>query len=378
MRWLEGESGYTTLEPSADPTGGRDIVRHDPKTAATDILVSRRAPRTARAHGPLGLDDYSFSADRSRLLIFTNSKRVWRTNTRGDYWVLDRTSHELYKLGGDAPPASLMHAKFSPDGSRVAFVRSNNIYVEDLHDHRIVRLTTSNSPDLINGTFDWVYEEEFGLRDGFRWSPDGNSIAYWQLDTTGVREFPLVNNTDSLYPRINPIKYPKVGETNAACRVGVVATGGGETRWMKIAGDPRNHYVAFMEWAGDSEKIVLQQFNRHQNTRQRLAGGRPHRPGRHDADRSRRRLDRSTGRDSLDSRQPGFPLAERTRRLAASLQGLASRWQTLAHHGRRFRRDRAGRQSIPSWIGSTSSPLQASQLSAFSSAYTLMAPPRSV
>ena len=164
------------------------------------------------------------------------------------------------------PPASLMHAKFSPDGSRVAYVRSNNIYVEDLRDHRITRLTNSNSTDLINGTFDWVYEEEFGLRDGFRWSPDGNSIAYWQLDTTGVREFPLVNNTDSLYPRINPIKYPKVGETNAACRVGVVPAAGGETRWMKVAGDSRNQYIAFMEWAGNSEKIVLQQFNRHQNT----------------------------------------------------------------------------------------------------------------
>ena len=221
--------------------------------------------RPARTR-PLGIDDYEFSHDRSRLLIYTNSQRVWRTNTRGDYWVLDRTSHELHKLGGDAPPASLMHAKFSPDGSRVAYVRSNNIYVEDLHEHRIIKLTNSNSADLINGTFDWVYEEEFGLRDGFRWSPDGHSIAYWQLDTTGVREFPLVNNTDSLYPRINPIKYPKVGETNAACRVGVVSAAGGETRWMKVAGDPRNHYIAFMEWAGDSDKIVLQQFNRHQNT----------------------------------------------------------------------------------------------------------------
>ncbi len=124
-------------------------------------------------HSPLDLDDYAFSADRSRLLIFTNSQRVWRTNTRGDYWVLDRSSHELRKLGGDAPPASLMHAKFAPGGLRVAYVRSNNIYVEDLRDHRITRLTKSTSPDEINGTFDWVYEEEFGLRDGFRFSPDG-------------------------------------------------------------------------------------------------------------------------------------------------------------------------------------------------------------
>ena len=78
-----------------------------------------------------------------------------------------------------------MHAKFAPDGLRVAYVRSNNIYVEDLRDHRITRLTSSTSPDEINGTFDWVYEEEFGLRDGFRWSPDGTLIAYWQLEYHG-------------------------------------------------------------------------------------------------------------------------------------------------------------------------------------------------
>jgi dipeptidyl-peptidase-4 len=119
--------------------------------------------------------------------------------------------------------------------------------VEDLRDHRITPLTRSTSPDEINGTFDWVYEEEFGLRDGFRWSPDGSKIAYWHLNTTGVREFPIVNNTDSLYPRINPIKYPKVGETNAACRLGVVSSAGGETRWLEVPGDPRNNYIVFIE-----------------------------------------------------------------------------------------------------------------------------------
>ena len=164
---------------------------------------------------PLSVEDYAFSSDRSRLLIFTNSKRVWRTNTRGDYWVLDRAGRELRKLGGSAPASSLMHAKFAPSGLEVAYVRENNIYVEDLLDGRITMLTSSSSADEINGTFDWVYEEEFGLRDGFRWSPDGNLIAYWQLDTRGVPDFPLVNNTDSLYPHITNVKYPKVGERNA-------------------------------------------------------------------------------------------------------------------------------------------------------------------
>jgi dipeptidyl-peptidase 4 len=266
MRWLGDGQGYISLDPSTDATGGRDLVRHDTRSRESTILVPASALIPPGSDAPLAVDDYTFSSDQARLLIFTNSQRVWRTNSRGDYWVLDRSSHELHKLGGDAPPASLMHAKFAPGGSRVAYVRSNNIYVEDVRDHKITQLTTSTSPDLINGTFDWVYEEEFSLRDGYRWSPDGNLIAYWQLDTTGVREFPLVNNTDSLYPRINPIKYPKVGETNAACRVGVVAATGGDTRWLNVPGDPRNHYIAFMEWADNFNHIVLQQLNRHQDT----------------------------------------------------------------------------------------------------------------
>jgi dipeptidyl-peptidase 4 len=266
MRWLPDGSAYLTLESSSDPSGGHDLVLHDPATGKQQVLVPAAQLIPARESAPLAIDDYALTPDRCRLLIFTNSKRVWRTNTRGDYWVLDRTSHELRKLGGDAPASSLMHAKFAPSGLQVSYVRENNIYVEDTVDGHISRLTSSNSPDEINGTFDWVYEEEFGLKDGFRFSPDGNWIAYWQLDTRGVPVFPLVNNTDSLYPRIQPIKYPKVGEKNAACRVGVVSVKGGETRWINVPGDPRDNYIAYLDWAGSSDHVTLQQFNRHQNT----------------------------------------------------------------------------------------------------------------
>jgi dipeptidyl-peptidase 4 len=266
IRWLPDGSGYVTLEPSGETPGGRDLVSHDPATGAKRVLVSAAELIPPKESSPLSIEDYAFSRDRSRLLVFTNSKRVWRANTRGDFWVLDRAARELHKLGGDAAASSLMHAKFAPDGSRVAYVRENNIYVEDLVDGRIIALTDSKSVDEINGTFDWVYEEEFGLRDGFRFSPDGKSIAYWQLDTRGVPDFPLVNNTDSLYPRITNVKYPKVGEKNAACRVGVVSASGGETRWINVPGDPRDNYIAYVEWAGNSRDVVLQQFNRHQNT----------------------------------------------------------------------------------------------------------------
>ena len=118
---------------------------------------------------------------------------------------------------------------------------------------------------MISGTFDWVYEEEFGLRDGFQWSPDGKSIAYWQIDTRNVPKFPLVNNTDSLYPRVTWFAYPKVGQRNPACRIGVVNCESGKTRWVNLPGNLRNHYVPRMQWVANSNELLLQQFNRLQN-----------------------------------------------------------------------------------------------------------------
>ena len=127
-----------------------------------------------------------------------------------------------------------MFAKFSPDGSRVGYVRENNIYVEDLSKAAgsgINQITKDGGRYIINGTFDWVYEEELFCRDGWRWSPDGKQIAYWQLNSEGVKEFQLVNNTAGLYPVITSFPYPKAGEKNSAARVGVVGSSGGNTRW---------------------------------------------------------------------------------------------------------------------------------------------------
>ncbi len=265
-RWLPEGCGYLRMEDSKDPAGGRDIVCYDAATGDSEVLVPASDLVPPGRSAALSVEGYTLSEDRSLVLIYTNSRRVWRRNTRGDYWLLDRSSRELRKLGGDAGPSTLMFAKLSPTGRHVAYVREKNIYVEDLPERRITRLTTLESPDVINGTFDWVYEEELGLRDGIRWSPDGKSIAYWQLDTSGVREFTMINNTDALYPRLIQFKYPKVGEKNSACRVGVVGVEGGATRWLEVPGDPRNHYVARMDWATGSEEIIIQQLNRLQNT----------------------------------------------------------------------------------------------------------------
>ena len=142
-----------------------------------------------------------------------------------------------------------MFAKFSPDGKSVAFVRANNIYVQDLATDQIRALTNDGSATLINGTTDWVTEEELSLRDAFRWSPDSQSIAYWQFDTTGVGEYSLINDTKDEYPVVTTYPYPQPGTTNSAVKVGVVSVQGGATKWMDLPGDPRNHYVA-RAWSG--------------------------------------------------------------------------------------------------------------------------------
>ena len=272
--WLEDGTGYTILERAGSEQKRFNIVKYNFTTGKREVLVPSERLIPSGKKSPLSVEGYEWSKDRTKLLIFTNTKRVWRQNTRGDYWVLDLKDWTLHKLGGDAEPSTLMFAKFSPDGNRVGYVIKNNIYVEDLRTKEIIALTRNGSENIINGTFDWVYEEELGLRDGFRWSPDGKWIAYWQLNTEGVKTFYMINNIDSLYPKLIPIKYPKVGTRNSATRIGIVSSSGGETRWFKLEGDPRNHYLARMEWAESAEEVCFQRLNRLQNTNWFMIGNR--------------------------------------------------------------------------------------------------------
>jgi dipeptidyl-peptidase 4 len=271
-RWMPDGGTYTTLEPSTDAKEGRDLVLYTAATGTRRVLVSASRLVPEGASSPLSVDDYAWSPDGQVLIVFTNTKRVWRQNTRGDYWTYDMRTARLRKLGAGFDPSTLMFAKLSPDGRLAAYVVKGNLHVEDLASGRVTRLTTDGNDDIINGTSDWVYEEEFDLRDGFRWSPDSRAIAFWRFDTRGVPVFSMVNNTAALYPTVVQFKYPKAGEANSAVQVGVVSVADGRTVWMKTAGDPRQIYIPRLEWAGSSREVVFQQLNRLQNTNQVVVG----------------------------------------------------------------------------------------------------------
>ena len=251
-RWVEGGKAYVTQRARIDTaTGARQELPPEP---------SYKPPQLDRA-----LTNGTPSADGQKLLFAVNSHTVMIRKTASDYWVLDKSDNSWHKLGGKAT-GGLLFAKFSPDGTRVAYLGDHyNLYVEDIRTGAVKQLTTDASDDIIDGTSDWNNNEEFGLADCFLWSPDGTKIAYYQFDQSGVPEFALINYTDALYPAITKYKYPKAGQTNSAVRVGVVSATGGPTRWVKTLGDPRNTYIPHVEWMEDGE-LIVQHMNRLQNT----------------------------------------------------------------------------------------------------------------
>lgn len=265
ISWLKDGEGYSTLEWN-DEVKANDVVRYEAKDDKRSILIPAEKFINTETGQPIEVSSFQWSTDNTKILIFNNTTRVWRYHTRGDYWVLDLKANKLRQLGKTMPESTMMFAKFSPDGTKVAYVSNNNIYVEEVESGEITSLTTDGSQSIVNGTFDWVYEEEFDCRDGFRWSPDGEHIAYWQSDTSGTGVFYMINNVDSIYSSLVPIPYPKAGTTNSAVKVGYVSSKGGTTTWINIPGDSRNNYLPRMEFIPGENKLFIQQLNRPQNS----------------------------------------------------------------------------------------------------------------
>ncbi len=252
FKWFKDNS-YLRLDAG-------DIVQVTPGDSRKVIF----ADLSPEGKAALPVTDFWPSPDGSKVLIFNNDKKVWRLNTRGDYWVFDRTTGQRKQLGAGLAPSSLMFAEFSPDLTKVAYVSEYNVYCEDLATGKITPLTTDGTRRHINGTFDWAYEEEFACRDGIQWSPDSKTIAFWQIDATKIRDFYMINNTDSVYSKIVPVEYPTAGQSPSPARIGLVDVTTQATRWVPIPGDPQQHYIPRIEWSS-ADELFVQQLNRKQN-----------------------------------------------------------------------------------------------------------------
>ena len=258
IRWAKDGNSYYQIKESG--IVAISLPKNEEKIVLDPSILYANSNK-----GMGAIKDFEISADGTKILLYTNSKKVWRYETRGDYFVADLKTKEMIKIGKDRPASSLMFAKFSPDGNKVAYVSKHNIYVDDLSTRSTKALTTDGTDRIINGTFDWVYEEEFDCRDGFRWSPDGATIAYWQLDARDIRNFLMINNTDSIYSFNVPVEYPKVGQNPSACKVGIVDINTAATKWLSVPGSEVQNYIPRMDWIPNTNEVILQQLNREQN-----------------------------------------------------------------------------------------------------------------
>jgi dipeptidyl-peptidase 4 len=261
-QWVHGGAARERVE--RNPAGGDEIVRYDTATGKRHVWMSVEQLTPPQLGKPLTGFRYSSTTNGSVFLFAVNPTQVAVRNTGYEYWVTDRSKRSWRKLGG-AGKSPLLNARLSPNGDSVAYTRDNNLYVENVATGKIKSLTRDGSKLLMNGVLDWVYQEEFELRDAFKWSPDGKRIAYMQFDETSVPEFALINYTDSLYPKITKYPYPKAGQTNPAVRVGIVNVSGGKTHWVETPGDARNNYIPRIEWTPDSRELLVQRLNRRQN-----------------------------------------------------------------------------------------------------------------
>jgi len=256
IQWIEDGAAYVTV------VNGNELSRWDSKTLEKSVFVPGSA--LVRNGNPIVIESFSLSDDESKVLIFTNSSRVWRSNTKGDYFVYDLNSKNLKHLGSQFESSSLMFAKFSADNSQVAYVHQFNLYLENFATGNVTQLTSDGTDKIINGTFDWAYEEEFGKRDGFQWSPDAKFISYWQIDASNIGTFYMINNTESVYSKPIPLQYPKVGEEPAGAKIGLIDMDSKKTKWIPIPGGEKENYLPGMQWINE-DLLLIQQMNRKQN-----------------------------------------------------------------------------------------------------------------
>jgi len=208
------------------------------------------------------LGGYEFSSDEKKMLIMTNQTPIYRRSFTADYFVYDLQTKKIEALSLNG---AQQLATFSPDASKIAFVRKNNMFIKDLKSGEEKQITNDGQFNyIINGACDWVYEEEFGFAKAFAWAPDGKKIAYYRFDEERVKQFNMNMFNRQLYPDNYAFKYPKAGEENSIVSIHVYNLESDKTLKMDV-GQETDQYIARIKWTRDANMLSMMRLNRLQN-----------------------------------------------------------------------------------------------------------------
>lgn len=256
FQWIPGarEFSFIKMNPTEKVP---EIYSHNIMTGEAKVLVGAENLKLSGQEKPISLGTYKWSGDGSRLLL-TGTLLARTLKTGGAFFVYDMKEGKIIYTGESEDEQE--NIEFSPDGKKVSFVRGNNLYVCNIADGKTTQLTNDGSDVIINGAFDWVYEEEFSIITAYQWSPDSKSIAFWRMDQSNVPKFAF-QKYDSLYLNFHEMRYPKPGAKNSLVQIGVVDIESKNTVWMDI-GKETDIYIPRIKFTKDPGKLAIQRLDR--------------------------------------------------------------------------------------------------------------------
>jgi dipeptidyl-peptidase 4 len=263
IRWIDGGKAFSYQQYDSLKKAIQ-VWKYTIASGKREVLIDASMLSDDTSKAIFQYTSYQWSPDGQKVLFVSappERQYLSRLTPGGNYFLYDMKKKDFQRLTNRNE--TQYNQKFSPDGSKLGFVRRNDIYYLDIGQRTEIQITTDGAEHVINGKFDWVYEEEFGISDGWAWSPDGASIAYWQLDESRVPAYHMV---DFMTQRneIETIRYPKAGDTNSIVRIGIASLITKKTTWMDL-GAEKDIYIPRMQWFPDGRRLLIQRLNRLQN-----------------------------------------------------------------------------------------------------------------
>lgn len=258
VSWMPDDKAFLFSKREKDE---QLLMKHEVKSGKESVWLDLSMITDPKTNQPLRMFSYKLSRDGKKILFKVDARRVWRRFDEARSLVYNLKDKSLLAVHNDS--TRVRHAKLSPDGKKVGYVLDNNIYVQDLETGKIKQITNDGSDVIINGQFDWVYEEEFGQSDGWRWSPDSKKIAFWRVDQSREPTFSWTE-FEGKYGSVRTIHYPKAGDQNAIVKIGVYNLEQDKLSWMDI-GQETDIYIPRIKWTADPNILSIMRLNRLQN-----------------------------------------------------------------------------------------------------------------